>query len=159
MNFEVGDKVVYSPHGAGVVTAVDERNGERFMSITITHSNLTLTVPMAMANDKGVRRVVDARSAEAIVAALKGDPQPLQADSQARARQASDTHRKANAQELGDMLRDYTGLTMSGTRMTAAEQRTYSAATAMLASEIALATDVEYDAAVARVERALGIDA
>jgi CarD family transcriptional regulator len=159
MEFEVGDKVVYSPHGAGMVTAVDERNGERFLAITIAHSNLTLTVSAAMAKNKGVRHVVDAASAEALVAVLEGEPQPLQTDAQARARQAADTHKRGQAAGLADLLRDYRGLTMSGARMTAAEQRTYSATTAMLASEIALATDVDYDAAVERVERALGIDA
>lgn len=159
MQFEIGDKVVYSPHGAGTVVGADERNGERFLSITIAHSNLTLTVAEAMAKDKGVRRVVDASSAEALVAVLESEPQPLGTDAQARARQASDTHKSGQAAGLADLLRDYRGLTMSGARMTAAEQRTYSAATAMLASEIALATDVEYQAAVERVERALGIDA
>lgn len=158
MGFQVGDKVMYAPHGAGIVVAESERDGEQFISITIAHSNLTLTVSETMAKDKGIRRVVDASSAEALIAVLESDPQALLGDAQTRSRAASDTHRGGQAQGLADLLRDYRGLTVGGARMTASEQRTYSAATAMLASEIALATDVEYEAAVQRVERALGID-
>lgn len=162
MSFEVGDKVVYAPHGAGTVISKERREGAHageYLSIRIAHSKMTLMVPADAARDKGVRPVVDATSADALLAALETEPQPLPENPQQRARKATDIQRIGDAQEMADMLRDYHGLQEAGKRLSAGEQRVYVAATTMLASEIALATDTEFQAAVERVERALGIPA
>lgn len=160
MSFEVGDKVVYAPHGAGTVVSRETREGAHageYLSIRIAHSKMTLMVPADAAVDKGVRAVVDPKSADALMAALESEPQPLPENPQQRARKATDIQRVGDAHEMANMLRDYHGLQEAGKRLSASEQRVYVAATTMLASEIALSTDVDFQAAVDRVERALGI--
>lgn len=155
--FSEGDRVVYAPHGAGTVVATKKRegSGEEYLSIRIEHSKLTLMVPAANAEEKGVRRIVDADGAQALLDEIGGDPEPLADNPQMRTRRAQDIVRGGHAIDLAVMLRDYSAVTRGGKRLSATEQRMVATATQMLASELALAEDTDIASATERVEQAM----
>lgn len=156
--FEVGDKVVYSPHGAGVVVSKEHRNDERgeYLSIRITHSKMTLMVPDSDARSKGVRPVISAKMAKKLLSELSDEGQPLNDNPQHRAREAADKTRTGDAEKLAGILRDYTTLARSGKKLSHTEQKSLMVAKQMLSSELALANDVDINEAAEQVERALG---
>ena len=69
--FQVGDKVFYPMHGAGVIEAIEEREiqGEirEYYLITIPSSNLNIMIPMNTVSKTGVRSVVDRKTLKDIL--------------------------------------------------------------------------------------------
>lgn len=156
--YKVGDKVVYAPHGAGVVVATTHRDdafGE-YLSIRISQSNMTLMVPAAVASEKGVRPVIDQSTAQQLLDSLQSGAEALPENPQHRARQGQERTKTGEATVLAGILRDYTGLERTGKKLSATELRTLTSAKIMFASEIALVEDLEIDKALERVELALG---
>ncbi|BAU28313.1 CarD family transcriptional regulator [Aneurinibacillus soli] len=61
--FQVGDKIVYPMHGAGVIEAIEEKEilGEKqqYYVIKMPIGNMQVLVPMGKASDVGIRLAVD----------------------------------------------------------------------------------------------------
>ena len=61
--FNVGDKVVYPMHGAGVIEAVEEREilGEKqsYYILRIPNGDMRVMVPLESAEEVGLRGVID----------------------------------------------------------------------------------------------------
>ena len=64
--------------------------------------------------------------------------------------------KSGDAEELAAVLRDYTELERAGKKLSATELRTLTSAKSLFASEIALVEDIDIDAALERIEKALG---
>lgn len=156
--YQVGDKVVYAPHGAGVVVATTHRDDDfgEYLSIRIAQSNMTLMVPAAAAEEKGVRPVIPQKRAKQLLGTLKEEGNSLPENPQHRAREGQERTKTGDADELARVLRDYTELERAGKKLSATELRTLTSAKNLFASEIALVEDIEIDKALERIERALG---
>lgn len=155
--YEVGDKVVYAPHGAGVVVATTHRDdafGE-YLQIRISQNNMTLMVPAALAAERGVRPVEDAELLGQLLQSLNEDGDALPTSPQQRSRDGQDRIRSGDADILAGVLRDYGHLERSGKKLSATELRTLLGAKQLFASELALVNDIPLEDAVAKVEQAL----
>ncbi len=66
--FQVGDKVFYPMHGAGIVTAIEEKDFrgemESYCLITIPSSHMDVMLPMKKASQSGLRSIVDRQAAK-----------------------------------------------------------------------------------------------
>ncbi len=71
-DFELGDKVVYPHHGAGLVMKKETRElmGEEreYLTIKILHNELTVMVPCENAGKAGLRRVIDEEEIKKVTA-------------------------------------------------------------------------------------------
>lgn len=74
--FQVGDKIVHPMHGAGIVDGIVERkvNGvsRNYYSLKLPVGGMLVMIPTETTSAIGVRPVVDAQEAEAVLAALPG---------------------------------------------------------------------------------------
>ena len=156
--YKVGDKVVYAPHGAGMVVATTHRDDSfgEYLSIRIAQSNMTLMVPASAADEKGVRPIIEPKRAKELLKSLADGGEPLPDNPQHRARQGQERTKTGQADVLAAVLRDYTDLERAGKKLSATELRTLTTAKLMFSSEIALVEDIDIAAAAARVELALG---
>jgi CarD family transcriptional regulator len=61
--FQIGDKIVYPMHGAGVIEIIEEREilGEKqqYYVIKMPITNMQIMVPVEKASNVGIRPVVD----------------------------------------------------------------------------------------------------
>jgi CarD family transcriptional regulator len=158
--FKVGDKVVYAPHGAGVVVETTYRDDDfgEYLSIRIAHSNMTLMVPAKVADEKGVRPVIPASRAKSLLKTLKDEGGDLPDNPQVRTRDGIERTKSADADEIAAVLRDYTELERGGKKLSATEQRTLAQAKSLFAGELALVEDIDVNDALVRIELALGND-
>ena len=158
VGYQVGDKVVYGPHGAGVVVESIYRDDDwgEYLSIRIAQSNMTLMVPAKAADEKGVRPVIKKTQAKQLLGSLKEEGESLPENPQHRAREGQERTKTGDATELASVLRDYTELERAGTKLSATELRTLTSAKQLFASEIALVEDIDIDKALERIELALG---
>lgn len=156
--YKVGDKVVYAPHGAGIVVDSTHRNDDfgEYLSIRIAQSNMTLMVPASAADEKGVRPIIKPKQAKELLGSLKEEGGELPQNPQHRARDGQERTKTGDAQELAAVLRDYTELERAGKKLSATELRTLTSAKNLFASELALVEDIAIDQALERIEQALG---
>src|SRR6188768_3501992 len=72
--FDVGDKVVYPHHGAGVVVKKEKREvlgqTREYLTIQILHNDMTVNVPVESAEQVGLRTVIDQRTVAMVVRTL-----------------------------------------------------------------------------------------
>lgn len=156
--YKVGDKVVYAPHGAGIVVETIHRDDDfgEYLSIRIARSNMTLMVPASVAGEKGVRPVIGTTKARKLLGSLKDEGSALPDNPQHRARDGQERTKTGDAEQLANVLRDYTELERAGKKLSTTELRTLTSAKQLFASELALIEDIELDAALERIELALG---
>lgn len=69
--FEVGDKIVYPMHGAGVIKGIEEKEilgtKKTYYIINIPISNMNVMIPMEKAKESGIRAVVDPSALESVL--------------------------------------------------------------------------------------------
>jgi len=140
--FDVGDTIVYPPHGAGRVENKERKDvlgAEReYLTIRILHSDMTLMVPADGAEDAGLRRVVDEEGLERLVALLEGEQSEDSGPFSRRFRQNREKIRTGDVFELGEVVRNLT-LRDREKPLSTGERQMLSQAKRILASEIAYA--------------------
>ncbi len=79
--FNVGSKIIYPMHGAGVIQSVEEKMilGERknYYSVTIIGNQLDILIPVDKAESVGMRPIGGHDDIEAILTALSGEMDPM----------------------------------------------------------------------------------
>lgn len=157
--FEVGDNVVYPPHGAGTVIAREVRGetGIEYLSIRVTHSKMTLMVPTDSAADKGVRKVMSDEELERVLATLRGAGADLPDNPQQRMRHNTDKARTGDVLELAEVIRDLSSRATGGKKLSIAEQNTLASAKQHLASEIKYVKGIEADEALAFIDEQIPV--
>jgi CarD family transcriptional regulator len=72
--FKVGDRIVYPQHGAGVIDGIETRTvlGEEveYLTIRIIADDLVVRIPVNRVDELGLRRVMDQKGANAVLAVL-----------------------------------------------------------------------------------------
>ena len=74
--FNVGDKIVYPMHGAGVIDSIEEKDilGEKqAYYILKMPGEVKVMVPTAKAEEIGVRNIIDKGSADKVIGILEQD--------------------------------------------------------------------------------------
>ncbi|MCW2949554.1 MAG: CarD family transcriptional regulator, partial [Thermoleophilia bacterium] len=156
----VGDLVVFAPHGAGVVVASEIRDdafGE-YLTIRIVQSTLTLSVPAALAEERGVRAILDPKGIDELLRSLTDDASPLHENAMHRSRAATDQLRTGEPDTLAALVRNYVEHDKSVKKLSPSERKVLNTAKAAIASEIAVVREIDSDAALAVVDQALGFD-
>ena len=76
--FEIGDKVVYPLHGAGVIEAIEEKfilgKKKKYYVMRVQSGNMTVLIPMDNCEEIGVRYVIDANEAKKVIEYFKNEP-------------------------------------------------------------------------------------
>lgn len=61
--FQIGDKVFYPMHGAGIIEAIEEKEiqgkTQEYCVITIPISHMNIMIPMGKVSELGVRSIID----------------------------------------------------------------------------------------------------
>jgi CarD family transcriptional regulator len=108
--FSEGDTVVYPQHGAGVIQKRETRRvlGEEreYLVIRILHSDLTLSVPAAAAEETGLRPVMDDEGVEQLMAVLTGEDTEPDETFNRRFRANRDKLRTGDVLELAVVIRN-----------------------------------------------------
>ncbi|MGI9187897.1 MAG: CarD family transcriptional regulator, partial [Gaiellales bacterium] len=72
--FNVGDRIVYPQHGAGIIDGIEKRTvlGEEveYLTIRIIADDLVVRIPVNRVDELGLRRVMDQKGANAVLAVL-----------------------------------------------------------------------------------------
>ena len=107
--YNVGDKVVYPMHGAGVIDSIEEKEilGEKqSYYILKMPGEVKVMVPTAKAEQQGIRNVIDKTEAEKVINILEQDETEMEKNWNKRYRDNMDKMKSGNIYEIADVVRN-----------------------------------------------------
>lgn len=107
--FNVGDKVVYPMHGAGVIDSIEEKSilGEKqSYYILKMPGEVKVMIPTVKANEAGVRNIIDKDSASQVIGILEKDETEMDKNWNKRYRENMDKMKSGDIYEIADVVRN-----------------------------------------------------
>ena len=148
--YEEGDNVVYPHHGAGVVLKKEAREllGENrdYLTIKILHNDMTVMVPCENARMAGLRRVIDPKQVEEVIAVLTGELSDMPKNWNRRFKYNREKIKTGNIFEIAEVVRNLAIREMDK-GLSTGEKQMYTRAKKILASEFMYALDKDEDGA------------
>ena len=107
--FNIGDKVVYPMHGAGIIEGIEEKDilGEKQNYYIIKMpGEVKVMVPTAKATDVGVRDIIDSSTANNVFKVLETNSTEMSASWNKRYRDNMDKMKSGDIYEVADVVRN-----------------------------------------------------
>lgn len=107
--FNVGDKVVYPMHGAGVIESIEEKailDERQSYYIIKMPGEVKVMVPTAKAEEIGVRSIIDKGQAEKVIKILEQESTEMSMNWNKRYRDNMEKMKTGNIYEVADIVRN-----------------------------------------------------
>ena len=107
--FNIGDKVVYPMHGAGIIEGIEEKNilGEKQNYYIIKMpGEVKVMVPTAKAADVGVRDIIDSNTASKVFQVLETNSTQMDMNWNKRYRDNMEKMKSGDIYEVADVVRN-----------------------------------------------------
>lgn len=140
MNFKVGQKVVYPNHGIGTIEQIEQKQiGSTllpFYTLRLAATNTVVLVPVANANEVGLRSPITSAECELLLKSLADDFQQPSSDWKDRFKEFSDKMRSGDVFDASEVLKNLTYLSHTKP-LSFREQRMLERAHYLVVSELA----------------------
>lgn len=107
--FNIGDKVVYPMHGAGIIEDIEEKNisgqKEEYYSIKMP-GEVKVMVPIAKADQVGVRGIIDEETAGKVFKVLEANSTEMSMNWNKRYRDNMEKIKSGDVYEVADVVRN-----------------------------------------------------
>ena len=146
--FNVGDKIVYPMHGAGVIDAIEEKDilGEKqAYYILKMPGEVKVMVPVDKAEQIGVRSVIDKEEAVKVMAVLEENETEMSDKWNKRYRDNMDKMKSGDIYEVADVVRNLS-FKQKEKGLSTGEKKMLSNAKQILVSELVVAEHASQDA-------------
>ena len=107
--FNIGDKIVYPMHGAGIIDSIEEKDilGEKqSYYILKMPGEVKVMVPIEKAEQVGVRSIIDKNSADKVFNLLSQNETEMDKNWNKRYRDNMDKMKSGNIYEIADVVRN-----------------------------------------------------
>ena len=155
--YAVGSKVVHPCYGAGTIVQIDEKrigtlhHNYYIVRLCQTKHNTDIMVPVKRADEMGLRPVGHATALRETLEQCSQAPEDVESDYRVRKLWASTLLKSGSFEQVTFMVRSLT-LRNSQRPLGLGERDTLQDGKAMLAAELALASDQELDLAMGELE-------
>lgn len=148
--FQVGDKVVYPMHGAGVIEAIEEQEvlgrRARYYVMRLPVTEMKVMVPCEHSKNTGMRQVISEQALQGVLEVLRARKTAMANNWNHRYRSNMEKIKSGNILELADVVRNLSQRDKEK-GLSTGERRMLDNARQILLSEIILAKDIEPDQA------------
>jgi len=148
--FNVGDKVVYPMHGAGIIESIEEKEvlGEirKYYVLRLPIGDMRLMVPISSVSDLGLRQVIDEEGVQRVLHILKNKETSNCSNWNRRYRAHLEKIKSGNIYEVAEVVRNLT-LREKEKGLSTGERKMLDNAKQILISELVLAKEIEEDKA------------
>ena len=145
--YNVGDKIVYPMHGAGVIDSIEEKEilGEKqSYYILKMPGEVKVMVPISTAEEHGIRNVIDKAEAEKVINVLEQDETEMEKNWNKRYRDNMDKMKSGNIYEIADVVRNLS-FKQKEKGLSTGEKKMLHNAKQILVSELVLAEHATQD--------------
>mgnify|MGYP000921570359 FL=1 len=153
--FQIGDKVVYPVHGAGVIEAIEKRvvlgEEKHYYVLAIPTSSMKVLVPLDNANAMGIRYVIKEDEVASVIEVLKGPESPMVEKWNYRYRLNMDKLKSGDIYEVAEVVRNLSLRDIVKT-LSSGEKRLLDQAKDILVSELVLVGNENADGVMEKLE-------
>lgn len=143
--FNIGDRIVYPMHGAGIIENVEEKEilGEkrRYFIMRMPIGDMKVMVPVDNVVEVGVREIIDKESMEEVIEVLKGHRSDMPQNWNRRFRLNMDRIKSGDIYEIAAVVRNLM-LLDSEKGLSTGERKMLNDARQMLVSEMVLVCEL-----------------
>ena len=104
MDYNIGDKIVYPMHGAGMIEAIEEKEimgaKQTYYIMRIPIGDMKVMIPTRNAAEIGVRDVIDREEADRVLASFKACPTEMNSNWNKRYRENVERIKSGNIYEV-----------------------------------------------------------
>ena len=146
--FNIGDKVVYPMHGAGVIQDIEEKNilGEKTAYYIIKMpGEVKVMVPTAKAEQIGMRNIIDGETASKVFQVVETDATELSLNWNKRYRDNMEKMKSGDIYEVADVVRNLS-FKQKERGLSTGEKKMLLNAKQILVSELTLAENAQKEA-------------
>lgn len=148
--FEIGEKVVYPVHGAGIIEAIETREilGEsrEYYVLRLSTGGLQVLIPVDSVGNVGMRSICSQDTLNTVWDILLGEPSPWEDNWNRRYRLNMDKIKSGDIEEIAEVVRNLTVRDM-GRGLSSGEKKMLDNAKKILLSEIVLAKSISAEEA------------
>lgn len=143
--FQIGDRVVYPMHGAGVIEAVEEREilGERkrYYIMRLPIGDMQVMIPVDGVEGVGLRQVISSEEMEQVLDVLRAERSKMSTNWNRRYRANTEKLKTGDIFEVAEVVRNLT-LRDREKGLSTGERKMLDNARQILISELVLARDI-----------------
>ncbi len=156
--FNIGDRVVYPMHGAGLVESIEERQilGEvrSYYIVRIKHGNMQVMVPVDGAAAVGLRSIVEPKALDPVFSTLGAESTPMDENWNRRNRENMEKLKTGDLSQVAEVIRNLARIDRVK-KLSTGEKKLLNNARMILSSEMSMVLGIDEDAALARIEKAV----
>ncbi|AKL97084.1 transcriptional regulator CarD family [Clostridium aceticum] len=154
--FNIGDKIAYPIHGAGIIEAIEEREilgkSRKYYIMRMPLNNMKVMIPLDNVEDIGIRSVISLKEVEQVMAVLASDVTKMPQNWNRRYRANMDRIKSGDIYEVAEVVRNLMLRDREKTLSTG-ERKILNNARQILLSELILAADMEEAEVVQLIEK------
>ena len=108
--FNIGDKVVYPMHGAGIIEAIEEKeilgSRKKYYVMKMPVGEMKVMIPTENSCRIGIREVVDAKAVEKVLQILQGEQGEMSSNWNRRYRSHLEKIKSGNIYQVAEVVRN-----------------------------------------------------
>jgi len=148
--FDIGDKIVYPMHGAGIIVAIEEKEilgkKRKYYIMKMPMGDMKVMVPIDSIEDIGIREVINDEEIEQVFSVLSDDETKMPQNWNRRYRANMDKIKSGDIYEIASVVRNLI-IRDREKGLSTGERKMLGNAKQMLVSEIVLAKNMDHDEA------------
>ncbi|MDR1204862.1 MAG: CarD family transcriptional regulator [Peptococcaceae bacterium] len=156
--FEIGDKIVYPMHGAGVIEAIEEREilgeAKRYYVLKMPIGEMRVLVPIGSVGEIGLRRIIHRDALDQVFEILQKREELDQENWNRRYRHNLEKLKSGSVFDLAEVVRNL-ACRDKVKGLSTGEKKMFDNARQLLLSELVLVTDGREDNIVGRMDACL----
>lgn len=158
--FEVGDKIVYPMHGAGVIDSIEKIDfmGEEkeYFMLSMPIGDMDISVPADKINEMNIREIISKEEGEKVLEIINSEPSEMNSNWTKRHRENQDILKSGDIYETAEMVRDLAALD-DEKGLSTTEKKLLNKARRILASELVMAGSLEKEEAEKMIDESIGL--
>ena len=155
--FQIGDKVVYPMHGAGVIEAIEEKEGlgeiRQYYIMRLPIGDMKVMIPMGNVQEIGLREVIDEAGVEQVLLILKQKKSTMSTNWNRRYRANLEKIKSGNIYEVAEVVRNLS-LREREKGLSTGERKMLDNARQILISELVLARNAAEENVLSMIDGA-----
>ena len=155
--FNIGDKVFYPMHGAGIINSIDEKEilGNKVSYYTIALPNeIKAMIPVENSDTVGLRAIINEEEAQKVLGILESEITEMPENWNKRYNENRDRLKTGDIYEIADIYRNLS-LRNREKNLSTGEKKMLLNAKQVLISELALSSNQTFDTIEKRIETKL----
>lgn len=146
--YNIGDKIVYPMHGAGVIEAIEEKeilgNRQKYYIMKMPIGDMKVMIPMTNVEEIGIRQVINQKEAEGVIQIFKSGKTDMSSNWNKRYRENMVKIKSGNIYEVANVVKNLMYRDKEK-GLSTGERKMLNSAKQILISELVLAKDMGQD--------------